>query len=196
MSAVSVATRPVPTREPRRSAPPLEVVTTRTQRRARPRAVYAAAGVLGVFAILLAQLMLSIVLSDGAYRITALEAQQLELDRTAQSLGESLNVLDSAQHLAANAESLGMVVSTTTPTFLLLSDASVQGTPRPAGSGGGILEGRDTYVGNVLLTDVPLVALTTTAGGASLAESGVAAAPSSSGSLPSASGGIPSPDTR
>lgn len=196
MSAVPVTALPRPVRERRAEAAPLEVVATRTQRSARPRAVYAVVGVLGVFGILLAQLMLSIVLSEGAYRITALEAQQLELDRSAQSLGERLNVLDSAQNLAANAESLGMVVSATTPTFLLLSDGSVQGTPRPAGSAGGILEGRDTHVGNVLLSDVPLVTLTTTGGGESVTETGVATPPSSSGSLPSASGGIPSPDTR
>jgi len=196
MSAVPVTALPRPVRERRAEAAPLEVVATRTQRRARPRAVYAIVGVLGVFGILLAQLMLSIVLSEGAYRITALEAQQLELDRSAQSLGERLNVLDSAQNLAANAESLGMVVSATTPTFLLLSDGSVQGTPRPAGSAGGILEGRDTHVGNVLLSDVPLVTLTTAGGGESVTETGVATPPSSSGSLPSASGGIPSPDTR
>ena len=196
MSAIPLTALPRPVRERRNDTAPLEVVTTRSQRRARPRAVYAVVGVLGVFAILLAQLMLSIVLSDGAYRITALEAQQLELDRTAQSLGERLNVLDSAQNLAANAESLGMVVSATTPTFLLLSDGSVQGTPRPAGSGGGILEGQDTHVGNVLLSDVPLVALTTTGGGESVTDTGVATPPSSSGSVPSASSGIPSPDTR
>jgi len=189
---------------PRRVSPsqrPLEVVATRSQRRARPRAAYAIATVAGVFAILLTQLLLSIVLSEGAYTITALEAQRIELDRTAQVLTERLNVYDSAQNVAANAESLGMVVSTVSPAFLLLSNGSVQGSPTPAGAGSGVLDGRGDLVGNVLLADVPLVT-PTAAGGASAATSGVPPTPLSSGSLPSASsavpssGALPSPVTR
>lgn len=181
--------------------PPLEVVATRGQRRARPRAAYAIATVAGVFAILLTQLLLSIVLSDGAYRITALEAERIELDRTAQVLTERLNVFDSAQNVAANAESLGMVVSSVSPAFLLLSDGSVQGSPTPAGAGSGVLDGRGDLVGNVLLADVPLV-IPTAAGGASAVASGVPPTPSPSGSLPSGSstalpsGALPSPVTR
>jgi len=200
MSAVPLTPAP----RPRRSAPSrpaLEVVATRSQRRARPRAAYAIATVAGVFAILLTQLLLSIVLSDGAYRITALEAQRIELDRTAQVLTERLNVFDSAQNVAANAESLGMVVSTVSPAFLLLSDGSVQGSPTPAGAGSGVLDGRGDLVGNVLLADVPLVT-PAAAGGASAATTGVPPTPSPSGSLPSGSstalpsGALPSPVTR
>lgn len=178
------APRALPTRAP------LEVVPTRQQRRARPRALYAVATVAGVFAILLAQLLLSIVLSDGAYRITALEAQRVELDRTAQVLTEKLNVFDSAQNVAANAESLGMVVSSVSPAFLLLSTGAVQGAPEPAGAGSGVLDGRGDLVGNVLLTDVPLVTPTTT-GGATVAGVSAPPMPSSPGSLPSASGTVP-----
>ena len=134
--------------------------------------------------ILLTQLMLSIVLSDGAYRITALEAQRIELDRSAQVLTERLNVYDSAQNVAANAESLGMVVSTVSPAFLLLANGSVQGAPSPAGAGEGVLDGRGGLVSNVLLANVPLVtpaaaidpAATTT---------GVSPTPLTPGSLPS-----------
>lgn len=200
MSAVPLTTAPRP-RRAAPSRPPLEVVATRSQRRARPRAAYAIATVAGVFAILLTQLLLSIVLSDGAYRITALEAQRIELDRTAQVLTERLNVFDSAQNVAANAESLGMVVSTVSPAFLLLSDGSVQGSPTPAGAGTGVLDGRGDLVGNVLLADVPLVT-PAAAGGASVVVSGVPPTPSPSGSLPSGSstalpsGALPSPVTR
>lgn len=197
MSAVPLTRAPERSAAPNRA--PLEVVATRRQRRARPRAVYAIATVVGVFAILLAQLVLSIVLSDGAYRITALEAQRIELDRTAQMLTEDLNVFDSAQNVAANAESLGMVVSSVSPAFLLLSDGSVQGSPTPAGAGTGVLDGRGDLVGNVLLADVPLVTPAAT-GGASAA--GVPPTPLPSGSLPSGpsaavpSGALPSPVTR
>lgn len=205
MSALPASSLPItnPSR-PRRESParpPLEVVPTRQQRRARPRAVYAVATIAGVFVILLAQLMLSIVLSDGAYRITALEGQRAELDRTAQILTEDLNVYDSAQYVAANAETLGMVVSTVSPAFLLLSDGTVQGSPTPAGAGSGVLDGRGDLVGNVLLTDVPLVT-PTAAGGASAATLSAPPTPPSSGSLPSTAGAtaptgaLPSPVTR
>ncbi len=200
MSAVPLTPAPRP-RRVAPSRPPLEVVATRSQRRARPRAAYAIATVAGVFAILLTQLLLSIVLSEGAYRITALEAERIELDRTAQVLTERLNVFDSAQNVAANAESLGMVVSTVSPAFLLLSDGTVQGSPTPAGAGTGVLDGRGDLVGNVLLADVPLVT-PAAAGGASAVATGVPPTPLPSGSLPSGSstalpsGALPSPVTR
>lgn len=198
MSAVPLTAAARPRRTPVR--PPLEVVATRHQRRARPRAAYAVATIVGVFAILLTQLMLSIALSDGAYRITALEAQRIELDRSAQVLSERLNVYDSAQHVAANAESLGMVVSSVSPAFLLLSNGTVQGSPTPAGAGAGVLDGRGDLVGNVLLAGVPLVT-PAAAGGASAAVSGVPPTPLSPGSLPSGAGpapagALPSPVTR
>ncbi len=200
MSAVSMSAAPAPRRvQPQRA--PLEVVATRRQRRARPRSAYAVATVVGVFAILLTQLLLSIVLSDGAYRITALEAQRIELDRTAQVLTERLNVFDSAQNVAANAESLGMVVSTVSPAFLLLSNGTIQGSPTPAGAGSGVLDGRGDLVGNVLLTDVPLVTLAAQ-GAAVSASPGVPAAAAPPVSLPSgtstvsSTGALPSPVTR
>jgi hypothetical protein len=116
-------------------------------------------------------------------------------------LTEQLNVFDSAQNVAANAESLGMVVSTVSPAFLLLSNGTVQGSPTPAGAGSGVLDGRGDLVGNVLLTDVPLVT-PAAPGGAATASSGVPAVVAPSGSLPSgasavpSTGALPSPVTR
>ncbi|WP_169078544.1 hypothetical protein [Microcella alkalica] len=150
----------------------MEVVATRSQRRARPRAVYAVVSTAGVFAILLAQLLLSITLSEGAYRIAALQSQAVELDRSAQVLTESLDTLRSPQNLAANAESLGMVANAS-PAYLRLADATVLGAPVAAGSGAGVLAGRDSMIGNVLLADVPLVSDAAT-GAAAAAEPGVA----------------------
>lgn len=198
MSAVPMV---APARLPRRQpAPaPLEIVATRSQRRARPRAAYAVATVIGVFAILLAQLALSIVLSEGAYRITALEGQRVELDRSAQVLTESLDALRSPQHLAMNAESLGMVANAS-PAYLRLADARVLGAPVAAGTGSGFLHGGATVIGNVLLTDVALVtaasleSLTTAGDGGDAASAGVATAPTAT--TPITSGAIPSPVSR
>lgn len=182
MSAVLAPTTPqrAAAPSPRRAPRPVEVVTTREQRRARPRAVYAIVSTAGAFAILLAQLLLSIALSDGAYRIAALQAEAVELDRNAQVLTESLDTLRSPQNLAANAESLGMVANAS-PAYLRLADATVLGAPVAAGGGTGVLAGRDSLIGNVLLTDVPLVAAASTG-----AVAGVSAATDEAGSLASA----------
>lgn len=169
MSAVLAPTpQRVAAPSPRRAPRPVEVVATRSQRRARPRAVYAVVSTAGVFAILLAQLLLSITLSEGAYRIAALQSQAVELDRSAQVLTESLDTLRSPQNLAANAESLGMVANAS-PAYLRLADATVLGAPVAAGSGAGVLAGRDSMIGNVLLADVPLVSVAATGAAAATA---------------------------
>ena len=181
-----------------RAPRPIEVVSTRAQRRARPRAVYAVVSTAGVVVILLTQLLLSIALSDGAYRIAALQGQAVELDRSAQVLTENLESLRSPQNLAANAESLGMVANAS-PAYLRLADATVLGAPVAADAGAGVLDGRAGMIGNVLLADVPLV--TSVPRGEA---TGVAGTPPAPGSLTSLSNGIgaqqpstlPSPITR
>ncbi|RZS54337.1 hypothetical protein EV141_2334 [Microcella putealis] len=174
---------PVPARGPRiprRTLRPVVVAPSREQRRARPRALAATIAVSGVFAILLAQLMLSIQLSEGAYRLSAAEAQLVELNRDAQVLTENLARLESPQNVAAQAESLGMVVNSSSA-YLRLADAAVLGVPVAASAQSGVLDGRDSMVGNVLLADVPLV-VPAAAGEAS----GVAPMPSPPGPLASA----------
>ncbi|HET8957278.1 MAG TPA: hypothetical protein VFM95_02355 [Microcella sp.] len=176
-SAVPTPSAPRPTR---RRLRPVIVAPTREQRRARPRALAATIAVSGVFAILLAQLMLSIQLSEGAYRLSAAQAQLVELNRDAQVLTENLARLESPQNLAAQAESLGMVVNSSSA-YLRLADATVLGVPVAASAQSGVLDGRDSIVGNVLLADVPLV-VPAAAGEAS----GVAPMPSPPGPLASA----------
>jgi hypothetical protein len=113
----------------------IEIVSTRRQRRARPRAVYALVTVAGLFLILMAQLLLSIWLSDGAYRIAALQTTQTNLTRDQQTLSEQLNVLRSPQSLSARAQALGMVMSNAPAVYLRLSDGSIRGTPTQATAG-------------------------------------------------------------
>ena len=184
-------------RAPANTAPALApVIAPRERRRRRPRVVYAVVAVAGVFAILVIQLLLSITLSEGAYRISALKTEAAELDRDAQVLVESLDALRSPQYLAANAESLGMV-SNASPAYLRLADAAVLGAPVAAGAGAGVLDGGDTMIGNVLLADMEL-ATPAAEGGAS----GVATTPPLPGSLasesaqPGLAGFLPSPVTR
>lgn len=139
----------------------IEIVSTRAQRRARPRLFYALVTVSGLFAVLIAQLLLSIAVSDGAYQIASLQQQQRELQRDAETLTEAIQVLQSPQHLAVNAIALGMVSNSSTA-YLRLSDGAVLGSAVAATAGDRIIIGHDnsTLVSNSLLTGVPLAAHT------------------------------------
>lgn len=162
MSAVAYA---MPTRRPREQeiAPTqprhIRIVTTRAQRRARPKLVYAIGAVLVIFAIFLAQLMITIALSSGAYQITGLQASQQNLSRAASALGERLNTLGSSQNLAANARALGMVGSSRAA-FVRLSDGAVLGSAAPAGGSAKsakAIAALENAVPNSLLAAIPLV---------------------------------------
>jgi len=172
----------------------IEIVTSRAQRRSRPRSFYAIIAVTSVFTLLLAQLMLSIVLSDGAYQISALQNEQKQLARTEQALNEDLELLASPQSLATRAESLGMVLGTNAPVFLRLSDGVVTGAPTPAAGTAGAIGAGGSLVANALLTD-PVVDLT--ADPADSAVGGAPSGPTANASVPSnGSGQLPSPQTR
>jgi hypothetical protein len=106
----------------------IEIVATRMQRRARPRIAYAIVTVSSVFAIFATQLLLSIVVSQGAYEIQGLQAEQKELLRTQQHLNETLDLLGSPQNLSASAANLGMVPGAS-PLFLDLNNGAVSGAP-------------------------------------------------------------------
>jgi hypothetical protein len=143
-----------PRRDERREEPQrrIEIVSTRTQRRARPRPIYAIVAVSGVFALFLAQLLLSIAVSDGAYKISSLQASQADLSRSEQNLHEQVDLLSSTQSLAAKAESLGMVLSATTPAFLNLADGTIVGKSTSTDvDSTGVLGGSGSLVPNSLL---------------------------------------------
>jgi hypothetical protein len=117
--------RPVPEAHPRH----IEIVTSRAQRRARPKVMHAVVTLGALFVIFAAQLLLSIAVSDGAYQIAALQQTQKELARTEDALAERLATLNSPQNLVANAASLGMVIATDAA-YLRLADGAV--IPAPA----------------------------------------------------------------
>ncbi|WP_144759470.1 hypothetical protein [Curtobacterium sp. 9128] len=148
-----------PSRAPRPSSsrPELvEVTPTRAQRRARPRIAYAIVAVAALGLLLLAQLGISMVLSQGAYQLNSLNAEQTELGRTQQSLSEELRVLDSPQNLARNAQALGMIANST-PVYLDPKTGRVYGTPTPA-TPGEATGNTANQVPNSLLDGVPLAA--------------------------------------
>jgi len=162
----------------------IEIVSSREQRRARPRAVYAIVAVIGLFVLFMAQLLLSIVVSDGAYRIAALQTSQRDLGREQQALSEQLDMLSSPQNLATQAESLGMVLSTTNPVVLNLADGTIGGTAAAADAGESVISGSaGSLVPNSLLAGVPLVTATPTVDPVAAAD---AAAGAAAGATPAA----------
>jgi len=193
----------------RRLLRPLEVGTSRAQRRARPKVAYALVATAALFVLLLAQLAISIALSDGAYKISALEAERTELARDQQKYSEQLDVLSSPQNLAVNAEALGMVRNSN-PVYLDAATGAVHGDPAPAAPDAD--GARDNLIGNTLLQGVPVVAATPDAAGGAVAEAsdaptaapgapvsaatGEAAQAADAGSVPSAGGGLAAPETR
>jgi hypothetical protein len=157
----------------------------------RPRVVYALSAVTCVGAIIVAQLLLSVGISQGAYEVSALRASQVELGRTADSVSEDLIRVSSPQSLAANAESLGMVTNSNSA-YLRLSDGAVLGAPSSAS---GSQAGAASLVPNALLAGVPLVTQVPAGGQGA----GVAAAAAAGTSVPAAvavTDGLPSPTTR
>ncbi len=133
----------------------VEVAPSKAQRRARPRIAYAIVAVSALGILLLAQLGISMVLSQGAYTLSSLDAEQTKLTRTQQSLSEDLRVLDSPQNLARNAQGLGMIANST-PVYLDPETGRVYGTPTPAKADEGTAA-TENLVPNSLLQDVPLV---------------------------------------
>lgn len=176
-----------PEEPPRRR---LEVVPTRAQRRARPRLLPAVITMAGIGAVLMGQLLLSIVLADGAYQIAALQAEQRDLQRQQDALAEDLEIASSTQNLTASAEQLGMVASGA-PAFLDVSTGAIVGNAAPAG---GSLIGSGQLVGNLLTSDVPPLEPTATDDPPTI--EGSTPPPTGEVATPTAPGSIPSPTTR
>jgi hypothetical protein len=170
------------------------------RRSARPRIRYAIVAVAGIFGILLAQLLLSMVVSEGAYEIQALQSANKELGRDVQQLTEAQQRLSSTQNLVANAAALGMV-NDPNRVFLRLSDGVVLGTPVPASADNAAVTNSD-LVSNALVKDLPVaaaVAAGTPAGAGTAGDRAVPGAPvgqPENGSLASSGEGLPSPVTR
>lgn len=163
-------------RQPRR----IEIDSSRDQRRARPKIIYAIVAVAGLFVILIAQLLLSILLSDGAYQIAALKTTQHQLTLDKESLIESVHVLGSPQNLATQAQTLGMVVNTSDSGWLSLSgaDSTVLKAPTAAIAASTIGTNNAGLIPNALLTPEVLasqIAAVVAAPGAVVAGAGAGA---------------------
>lgn len=190
-----------PRRRPTEPAPRrlVEVVPTREQRRKRPRVAYAIITVTSLFVIFAAQLMLSIVVSDGAYQIASLQTQQKELLRSQEALTEQLDIAASSQSLAINAANLGMVPAGN-PLFLDLENGSVTRAPgADAVSQPGCklrcnLIANDLLAGMVPVSKTPVASGTTTAPAPAATTTAPAAAAPAAAPTPVTA--LPAPVTR
>lgn len=110
-----------------------EVSVAKRSGKGAPRVGYAVASLVGIFAILGAQLGLSIVLSDGAYRILSLERELVDRSRDLDIVAEDIGHMLDPQAVASLAVAMGMVQSRDS-SYLRLSDRAVIGASNPAGA--------------------------------------------------------------
>ena len=161
MSTNLAYARPNPAPQPQRH---IEIVATRAQRRARPKTIYAVVTIASLLVIFAAQLMLSIAVSQGAYEISTLQAEQKELLRNQDSLSENLNILSSTQNLSAQAAARGMVPNAS-PYAIDLATGGVfalPGSSDPLGCGGACNLITNSLLAGVPLATDPLATTTTT----------------------------------
>jgi len=128
MSALTASIAPTAKVSPRVRALP------RARAATPPKVSYVVATLLGIFAILAGQLMLSIALGNGAYAIQDLERQLAERNRDLSIVSEEIGAMQDPQTLASLAVSLGMV-DDGDPAYLRLSDAQILGSDEPATAG-------------------------------------------------------------
>jgi len=152
----------------------------------------------GIGVILLVQLLLSIVIADGAYQISGLQSAKHDAVLQQHALSEQLDLLASPQHLAANAEALGMVASGNA----VYLDAKTGAVTGNSSAPGGSMLGSGDQVGNVLLAGTSLVTPSTTGSGTTTTtdSSGDSQAPTDTGTggagqNPQTPGLLPSPTT-
>lgn len=96
-----------------------------------PKLRYVVVTLIGIFAILGVQLMLSIAVSGGAYEIAGLRGEVRNSQQQLQVVAEDINALVAPDTLATLAASMGMVADNN-PAYLRLSDSAVLGQAVPA----------------------------------------------------------------
>lgn len=139
--------------DPRRH---LRALPTPSVRRA-PRLVHGVLALAGLTGIVAAQLGLTVVISEGAYTLSALGGESSALARTEQALGEDVAVLASPQHVAVAADELGMLAGQPSQ-FLTLSGTATAGGPDALNMQVPALDRFGMYVPNALLQTQPQTA--------------------------------------
>jgi hypothetical protein len=124
--------------------------------RRAPRLVHGVVGLIGLVGIIVAQLGLSVAISEGAYRLSALQGESTALARTEQTLAEEIAVLSSPQHVAVAAGELGMLAGQPSQ-FLTLADTATAGGPDALHMQVAAVDAFGMHVPNALLAEAPHV---------------------------------------
>ena len=96
-----------------------------------PRARIGVTALVGMLAIIIVQLFLSIMIGQGAYETSKLKFERADVTTASDILSAEVDSLASNQNLANAAQSLGMIPNSS-PVFLKLSDESIIGKPKAA----------------------------------------------------------------
>lgn len=187
-TARALPVRPtVPAKQPERRLRP---VTAPAVRR-RPKLAYALVALAGAALIGGTQIGLSLAITQDSFALAGLTAERKELTLQSQALQEELAGLSSPQHLAANAQELGMVL-TGTASYLRLSDGITFGSALSSGPASSINPLGAGAVGNeLLIEDAPAASDSAGPGGAD-----APVAPVTPDLPPPLSDGLPIPTTR
>ena len=123
---------------PRHTRPQTREVWTRhtSNTKAVPKLRYIVVTLIGIGAILGGQLLLSIVVSSGAYTIASLKSEMRSSEQNLQIVAEEIGALTAPDTLATLAGSMGMVEDNN-PAYLRLSDGVVLGEASPASANQG-----------------------------------------------------------
>lgn len=135
-----------PTTHPSRPLKPVTAPATRS----RPKLAYALIALGGAAAIGIAQIGLSLAITNDSFVLADLSSQQRELNLQASALEDDLAGISSPQMLATKAAELGMVV-TGSASYLRLSDSAILGANAGAGSQSSINPTGSGAVHNALL---------------------------------------------
>lgn len=123
-------------------------------RQNNPRLSIAITVIIGLSAIVIGGLLLSVVIAQGVYEVSALKNQKTELAIKTQIIEQQVNSLSSSQNLADAAHVLGMVANAN-PVFLDVAKQEVHGKPMAA-----IANPQDRVAGN-LVPNAAMVTKTT-----------------------------------
>ena len=154
MTAVALT----PTRRTRATPAPARSATRPARATAAPKLRYIVVTLVGIFAILGGQLLLSISVSSGAYEISSLKSEMRSSQQSLQIVGEEIGALNAPDTLASLAASMGMVEDNN-PAYLRVSDGIVLGEAIPANQADqagivGVTAGTETPVVVPIITDV------------------------------------------
>jgi hypothetical protein len=142
-----------------RATPAISRSATRpAQATSAPKLRYIVVTLVGIFAILGGQLLLSISVSSGAYEISSLKSEMRSSQQSLQIVGEEIGALNAPDTLASLAASMGMVEDNN-PAYLRVSDGIVLGEALPADPSEqagivGVTAGTEAPVMSPIITDV------------------------------------------